>query len=121
MALQQRELQLRDAGSKASHRMLDARLVQLDHIQRSLHQQCDATRLNGVPRLIEPKHHAVALKEQISRAVAVLGPLIAHASRSEAQHRSSWITERDDQPLGAAAQAPALRALSRQSPLLGVS
>ena len=65
MALQELQLQRRDTRAKASHCMAIARLVELDHIQRSLHQQRSARLADRLGRLIQAEHQPIALEQQV--------------------------------------------------------
>ena len=67
MALQELKLQRRDTRAKASHCMAIARLVELDHIHWTLHQQRSARLADRLGRLIQAEHQPIALEQQVRR------------------------------------------------------
>ena len=78
------QLKRRDAGAKAGHGSAEAGLVQLENIQRSLHKQRRAFLADLFRGLIQTKDQAIALKQQIASAVAVLGLLATSRPAAEA-------------------------------------
>ena len=83
MARKELELQRRDAGAKTCNGVGKAGLVELDHIQRPFHQQRATAFADGLLGLIQAKDQSIALKQEITAAVAVLGLLLAHGPAAE--------------------------------------
>ena len=83
MALQQLELQGRNARSQTRNGIGQTGLMELDHIQGPFHQQGATALADRLFGLIQAKHKSIALEEQIAAAVAVLGLLLACGPAAE--------------------------------------
>jgi hypothetical protein len=83
MALQELELQRRNARSQARNGVGKTCLVELDHIQGPFHQQGTSALADLLFGLIQAKDQPIALEEQIAAAVAVLGLLLACGPAAE--------------------------------------
>ena len=111
LAPEELQLQLRDACTQAGHRIGEPRLVELDHIQRALHQQRGALLANRLCGLIQPKHQPVALEEQVPRAVAVFGLLVANGPAAKAHGLARGVVEGNRQTAAGDAQLPGVGGL----------
>ena len=97
--------------------MVQPRLVQLDRIQRPLHQQGFSATTDSGRGAIQGKEQLCLVEEGIVGAVAVFGLLAREGAAGEGDATAEGIAQGKHEPPAVEPEPPALGRLRRQSSL----
>ena len=117
MALQPLALLRCESRAQRRHGVLDAALMELEHIEGPLHQHHVAAAADIRARPIQPKDQLALAEQGIGGGVAVLGLLAMDRAAGEAAAATASITDRQHQAAGIEPQLPGHGGLSCEGPL----